>query len=170
MYLLVSSPERGCVPWSVLFSDIYVATDPAFQEAGIQQLLWEGSGSIVIVCLRRQKRNTFKPGSEKLSGKQEKWARATWNHGWVWVNWVSYFFHKASPWQYTSIISHFENICWKEIYIWRIMAWHFKSKWINWVLSRWHLQCPQPEHVYPGSRVKFIHNLNFVFCKIKEQC
>lgn len=70
--LLVPSPERGCVPWSVLFFDIYVATDPAFQEAGIQQLLWEGSGSIVTVCLGRQKKNSFKPGSEKLSGKQEK--------------------------------------------------------------------------------------------------
>lgn len=71
-YLLVSSPERGCVPWPVLFSDIYMATDPAFQEAGIQQLFWEGSGSIVIVCLGRQKRNSFKPGSEKFSGRQEK--------------------------------------------------------------------------------------------------
>lgn len=70
--LLVRSPERGCVPWSVLFFDIYVATDPAFQEAGIQQLLWEGSGSTVTVCLGRQKKNSFKPGSEKLSGKQEK--------------------------------------------------------------------------------------------------
>lgn len=70
--LLVPSPERGCVPWSVLFSDIYVAADPSFQEAGIQQLLCKGSGSIVVVCLGRQKKNFLKPGSEKLSGKQEK--------------------------------------------------------------------------------------------------
>lgn len=70
--LLVPSPECGYSPWSVLFSDIHVATDPAFQEAGIQQLLWEGNGSVVIVCLGRQKKNSFKPGSEKLSGKQEK--------------------------------------------------------------------------------------------------
>lgn len=52
--LLVPSPERGYVPWSVLFSDIHVAADPAFQEAAIQQLLWEGgSSSIVVVCLGR---------------------------------------------------------------------------------------------------------------------
>lgn len=48
---LVPSPERGYVPWSVLFSDTCVATDPAFQEAGIQQLLREGNGRIVFVCL-----------------------------------------------------------------------------------------------------------------------
>lgn len=77
MCLLVPSPERGCVPWSVLFFDIYVATDPAFQEAGIQQLLQGGSSSIVNVCLGRQKSNSFKPGSQKLSGKLEKCARAT---------------------------------------------------------------------------------------------
>lgn len=42
---LVPSPEHGYVPWSVLFSDIYMARDPAFQEAENPRS-WDSASSL----------------------------------------------------------------------------------------------------------------------------
>jgi len=40
----VPSSKHGYLPYSDLFSVIFAASDPAFQEAGIQELLWESNG------------------------------------------------------------------------------------------------------------------------------